>query len=332
MCLRWPKGQFTGLIARYVLNGLSLYAMILMMENLYSVEKTLETRLSRMDYFYESILKYFSNLKNFNSRYFPSLSIPAYDDVNDSKIFNCFFPTSPSFPKVTLNGMHHHGSLRLTSKVIFGNGYQHLLFSPPECDKDRADSFKFRLIMDYQHDYGSESVVEPYVPHCVVAPEAITVTFAEWEQTSGQHYGRIRQISEEILGKVFTEGLRKIRSSLPISAPTYLDFYPSDGCYIGMRRRIQFSKLDNIAYVQQLCAMLQALNNESLLKQINTLLIRKRGDVENFNYYKYLFERIFEGYQVPVYKEGFPYQKLDHMTFELDKIYALEAYYKRTNS
>ena len=272
---------------------------------------------------HNSILSHFKNPLNFNSLYFPALSIPISSDGTSEIVLNCFFPRIDRKINITQNSIHHHGKIRLTSTVIFGGGYRHLIFSHPLKISNEKNEFILDVLSDKLHFFGEKISVDPFVPHAVMAPQDLTITYAVWENKMQQNFiSNFRKIAQNsIYLKPLSKFCINTLRSLKIKKFEFFDFYPGDSFFIGMEKRLQFSKLSNIAYAHQLCYLLKKIDDVELVKKIQEIIIKNKKYINNFDCYVLLLENILLGRQIDLYCSKITYQHLSHMMFSLDDIY-----------
>jgi hypothetical protein len=255
-----------------------------------------------------------------NARHFPSIGLPIAHNAHFTLVANCFLPLPNGETDITTNSVHHHGHLLLTTVTTFGPGYRHWRFTSPKAVDPERDVFSLEVLDREQHGPNHVAFVDSLMPHAVMFPSSLTVTFALWssrhEVTWRDHIKRLRALEarREWLEKI----VRRFRLSaaLGLNAEGYFDFYPVEDGFKGMRRRIQFQRGPNEDFLHTLFHILQQTGNENLAPDGRPVA---GVPVENPRLIEQLGRDLRRG--VPIacrFSEGLHW--LDHMNFRVEQI------------
>lgn len=255
-----------------------------------------------------------------NTRHFPSVALPIADNAYFNLVANCFLPLPGGVTNVTTNSVHHHGHLLLTTVTAFGPGYGHWRFTTPKRIHPEQDVFSFELIDREVHAAGHAAFVDAFMPHAVMFPPSLTVTFALWssqnEVTWRDHLKRVPSVDahrKSLLRIVRRLGLA---NALRLNVDDYFDYYPVQNGFQGMRKRIQFERGPNEDFLFTLFHILQQTGNEDLAPHQQFLA---RVPVENPVLIKQLSSELKRGVSIPCrFSEGLHW--LDHMNFKVEDI------------
>jgi hypothetical protein len=255
-----------------------------------------------------------------NRRHFPSLDLPIEHNAYFTLVANCFLPLQSGATDVTTNSIHHHGHLLLTSVTTFGPGYEHWRFTTPEPIDPEQDLFSIELLDREPHGRNHVAFVDSFMPHAVMYPASLTVTFALWssqnEVTWWDHLKRVRalQARSNQLRKI-VRSLRLSRS-LRLNVPGYFDYYPAQQGFKGMRERVQFMRGPNENYLHTLFHILQRTSNEDLAPDDRRF---PRGTIDNPRLVERLARDLRRGMPMePRYSAGIHW--LEHMNFQIQTI------------
>lgn len=207
-----------------------------------------------------------------STRNFPAIGITIVNTPYFGLVANCFLPGLPGEAGVTANSIHHHGHMLLTTVTTFGPGYEHWRFTTPKLIDAEREVFSMKLLDREQHSVDHVAFVDEFIPHAVVVPPSLTVTFALWSSrhkvTWREHVKRLPLIRgrEHVLRRVATRlGLAK---RLAINTVRYFDYYPVREGFKGMKDRVQFERGPNADFLCSLFHVLQTTNNEDLARVI----------------------------------------------------------------
>jgi hypothetical protein len=264
-----------------------------------------------------------------NTRHFPSVAIPIEHNAYFNLVANCFLPLPSGATDVTTNSIHHHGHLLLTTVTTFGPGYEHWRFTTPKPIDPERDLFSIEVIDRERHASGHAAFVDSFMPHAVIYPPSLTVTFALWssknEVTWRDHLKRVPGLEarrESLLRVV--RGLR-LWNVFRLNVDGYFDFFPVSDGFKGMRKRIQFERGPNDDYLYTLFHILQTTKNEDLAPDEHLL---SRVPVDNPWLVRELAKDMKRG--VPIgcrFSHGLHW--LDHMNFKIQNIEAALEVVKR---
>jgi hypothetical protein len=255
-----------------------------------------------------------------NTRHFPAVAVPIEYNVYFNLVMNCFLPLPNGATDVTTNSIHHHGHLLLTTVTTFGPGYEHWRFTTPRTIDRERDLFSIEVIDREMHAPGHAAFVDSFMPHAVIFPPSLTVTFALWssknEVTWRDHLKRVRGLEAR------RESLRKIVRRLGLSAVLgvnddgYLDFYPVQNGFKGMPKRIQFGRGPNEDFLHTLFHILQQTKNEDIAPDEHLLSLMP---VDNPFLVKELVREMKRGAPIRCrFSEGVHW--LEHMNFSVQAI------------
>lgn len=255
-----------------------------------------------------------------NTRHFPAVALPIANNPYFNLVANCFLPSPSGATNVTANSIHHHGHLLLTTVNTFGPGYEHWRFTTPKCIHFEQDIFSIELLDRERHGSGHVAFVDSFMPHAVIFPPSLTVTFALWSSRNNvtwrDHLKRIPGLEghRESLVRI-VRGLG-IANALQLNVEGYFDYYPVPDGFKGMRTRIQFERGPNEDYLYTLFHMLQQTGNEDLAPDEQLLA---RVPVDNPRLVRELGKDMRRG--VPIahrFSEAIHW--LDHMNFKVEEI------------
>ena len=203
-----------------------------------------------------------------NARHYPSIGFPIAHNPYFSLVANSFQPLPSGETDVTTNSIHHHGHLLLTTVTAFGSGYEHWRFTTPQPIDLEQETFSFALIDRELHRPNHTAFVDTFMPHAVMYPRSLSVTFALWSSrhkvTWRDHVKRIPAIERraELLRQMASR--LRISGALRLNPRDYFDYYPLGSAFRGMRNRIQFQRGPNEDYLYTLFHILQQTHNEDL--------------------------------------------------------------------
>ena len=242
--------------------------------------------------FIGAVLKnYLSHPEVLNSKNYPVVGINV--DLNSSYhlVANCWIPLPDRQSDVSTKAIHHHGTMLLTTATMFGPGYEHWLFGPPQEMDPAQELYAMKVTERKLHGPDDIAFVDAYEPHLPLFPSGMTVTLALWSNRSRTTWkDRLKRIpllkrNEETLRKIAVRvGLTR---SLDLKVVEYFDFYPTENGFKGMRERVEFGLGPNEDYLQSLFHILQKTENDRLAPLIenhveagNTRLINRSKIVE----------------------------------------------------
>jgi hypothetical protein len=213
-----------------------------------------------------------------NTRHYPSLGIEIAQTPKFNLVANCFLPRAAWGERITANSIHHHGSLYLTTVTAHGPGYEHWRFSRPELiDPDRS-LFRVKLLDRQMHVRQHVSFVDSHMPHAVMFPDSLTVTFALWSSNRAAPWrDQLRKLPFFQARKAFfLRAAKRLRLArfFGINVVEYFDYFPVEDGLEGMRERIQFQRGPNEDYLYTLFHVIQATDNAGLGDVVRERLTR----------------------------------------------------------
>jgi hypothetical protein len=255
-----------------------------------------------------------------NTRHYPSVSLPIEHNAHFNLVANCFLPLPDGATNITANAVHHHGHLLLTTVTAFGPGYEHWRFTTPKAVDLEKDIYSIELIDRQRHAAGESAFVDSFMPHAVIYPASLTVTFALWssqnEVTWRDHVKKLPGLEarrESLLRVVRRLGLW---NTFRLNVDGYFDYYPVGNGFKGMRKRIQFERGPNEDYLYTLFHILQQTDNEDLAPDEQLLA---RVPVDNPWLVRRLAREMDRGIPIACrFSEGLHW--LDHMNFKVEEI------------
>jgi hypothetical protein len=251
-----------------------------------------------------------------NTRHFPSIGFPIAHNPHFSLVANSFQPLPSRETDITTNSIHHHGHLLLTTVTTFGPGYEHWRFTTPKPTDLTRETFRMDLIDREAHGPNHTAFVDTFMPHAVMFPRSLTVTFALWSSvhmvTWRDHIKRIPAIERQ-RERLRTMAARLgVAGTLRLNPQDYFDYYPIQGEFKGMCKRIQFGRGPNEDYLHTLFYILQETNNEDLAPDAQ---LCARVPVENPRLVEQLSSDLRRGVRFEGrFSEGLHW--LDHMNFK----------------
>lgn len=259
---------------------------------------------------------------NLNTRNYPSLGMSVASNAQFVLVANAFFPHPHGSTDVTVNSVHHHGEMLLTTVSAFGPGYWHWLFSAPELVAPSSNEFSIKLLERSTHAKGNLAFVDAHVPHAVMYPESVTLTYALWSSrraTSWRDYAKrtavIKANANRLGGIAQALGLSK---ALDLKLTTYLDFYPTSDGFCGMPERKQFERGPNEDYLQSLFSLIQATDCAHVIPVIRQSTLT--GRLDNPAQVSRLINALERGDKIePKFSDGL-HLNVPHMNFSADAI------------
>lgn len=255
-----------------------------------------------------------------NTRHFPALGLPIVHNAHFSLVANCFLPLPTGETDVTANSIHHHGDLLLSTVTTFGPGYEHWRFTTPMAIDKGRDLYSIDVIDRIMHGPNHVAFVDCFMPHAVMFPASLTVTFALWSSRYGvtwrdhlKHAPGVHAGDDWVRRAANRLGAS---AALRINVEAYLDYYPDRGGLKGMPKRIQFRRGPNEDYLYSLFHILQRTGNEDLAPDDELLA---RLPIDNPRVINQLRADLRRGVTVACrLSEGLHW--LDHMNFKIAKI------------
>lgn len=268
------------------------------------------------------VAQHVSQVANLNTRNYPSLGMSIASNAHFVLVANAFFAHPYGLTDVTVNSVHHHGEMLLTTVSAFGPGYWHWLFSAPELVAPEKNEFSIKLLECSTHEKGNLAFVDAHVPHAVMYPESLTLTYALWSSrraTSWRDYAKrtalIKANADRLGGIAQALGLSK---ALDIKLTSYLDFFPTSDGFCGMPERKQFERGPNEDYLQSLFSLIQATDCAHVIPIIRQTALT--GRVDNPAQVSRLVSALERGDDIaPKFSDGL-HLNVPHMNFSADAI------------
>ena len=254
-----------------------------------------------------------------NARHYPSVGLTLASTPYFGLVTNCFAPAPNGEKGVVSSGVHHHGHLLLSTVNAFGPGYEHWRFTTPKLLDQKRELFSIKLVDREIHRPSHVAFVDADMPHAVVMPPSLTITFALWSSkhpvTWREHVKRLRILRgrEDMLRKV-VERLG-ISQALAVNTFKYVDYYPVEGGFKGMKERIQFALGPNEDFLPSFFHILQQTKNDELASVVADVV--SRAKVTNPDIVRSLVADLRSGRDIP-YRFSPGIHRLDHMNFKTD--------------
>lgn len=112
----------------------------------------------------------------------PVLNFDIINRRNYTFSAHCFMPLPDRAVNISHNWIHHHDHSLLTSVNAFGKiGYNSLLFNKDyKYDASTQKVTNLKVVKDFYHPLYNVEFVDSFVPHVVLLPPTLTITFALW--------------------------------------------------------------------------------------------------------------------------------------------------------
>lgn len=216
----------------------------------------------------------------------PTIGLEVFRDKNFQLIANFWIPLPKNIEPQSVTYLHHHGSLILSTVTAFGPGYYHWLMKPQKIISSDKELFRIEMIEKgphYLHHVGLVNARNIHVP--MFAPE-LSVTYALWSNEKNTNIlDKLKAI--KILSK-YSKLLRTVLTkiglgnTLQLKNSTYLDFYPVEGGFKGVKHRPKFELLlgPTSDYLHSIFHIIQATGNENIAFELFT---KDRINNEPFN-------------------------------------------------
>ena len=220
--------------------------------------------------------EYLSRPGVWNCTHYPVLgggfALNAYHSLD----VNFWVPLANADPDLSTKAIHHHGRMVLSTVNIFGPGYEHWTFKPPQLTDSDHEIFQLELLSRGQHARGNIAFVDVNVPHVPFYAPALSVTVALWSNsiatTWRDHVKRmplVRDHGPKLKKLAQRAGLAK---TLDLKVPEYFDFYPTPRGFKGIRERKEFARGPNENFVAILFYILQQSGRQELAPLIQQTL------------------------------------------------------------
>ena len=201
-------------------------------------------------------------------RHYPVLSINLDLNPYFGLDANCWIPHPSRSTRISTKSIHHHGNMLLSTATVFGPGYEHWTFHPPEVIDPAQGLFRLRLIERVPHPVGHVAFVDRQIAHLPMYPPSLSITLALWSNCFPTTWrDRLKRIgflkrNEELLRRLAAAtGLVR---ALDLKIVEYYDYYPTVGGFQGMKERCEFPRTCNEDYLYSLFHVLQETRNADL--------------------------------------------------------------------
>jgi hypothetical protein len=211
-----------------------------------------------------------------NSTHYPVLGGGFELNPYHSLDINFWIPLADGDPGLSTKAIHHHGRMILSTVNIFGAGYEHWTFKPPQLADAEREIFRLELLEHGQHAHGNIAFVDANIPHVPFFAPKLSVTVALWSNSAPTSW---RDHAKRMpLLKNHGPKLRKVAQSMGLSkaldlkAVEYFDFYPTAQGFKGMRERKEFARGPNENFVAALFYILQQSGRQELAPLVRQTL------------------------------------------------------------
>jgi hypothetical protein len=223
-------------------------------------------------FFSEALQKNLEDPAFLEARNYPTVGLTIASNAYCEMLVNCWIPLPGRETDISTKTIHHHGRILLTTVTLFGPGYEHWLFTPPQPLDRTRDVFTMELVEAAPHPAHHVSFVDAFVPHLPIYPPSLSVTFCVFSSqdpvTWKDHVKRIGVL------KRHEEKLRHLAVALGVAGRLdlkvieYHDYYPTPDGFQGMRERKEYERGPNEDHLQSLFHVLQETGNQALAKVI----------------------------------------------------------------
>jgi hypothetical protein len=211
-----------------------------------------------------------------SKKHYPVVSMDLAKTPYCGLVANCWIPLPDRQTDLSTKSIHHHGDMLLNTVTIFGPGYEHWMFTPPQPVDLGREVFAMSLLDRAPHPLHHVTFVDSNVAHVPFYPASLTITLALWSSrdtvTWRDHVKRMEVFrgKEPTLRKLAIKaGLKK---ALDLKVIEYFDFYPADQGFKGIRDREEFPHGPNCDYLYSLFHIIQQTGNEAVIPAIESQL------------------------------------------------------------
>lgn len=221
-------------------------------------------------FFTEVLAAHFRKPGSLNTLHYPVVGFEIEQNEHYTLVANCWIPLPDNSTDVSTKAIHHHGDMLLSTATAFGTGYEHWMFETPCVVDANTELYDLKLIERSMHGLNHVAFVDAFIAHLPMYPPDLTVTYALWSSrfpttwkdrlkripALSRNSSRLRDIGVKL-------GLGK---SLELKSAEYLDFYPCDDGFRGIKTREEFQQTCNIDYLASLFHIVQETGNDQLVK------------------------------------------------------------------
>lgn len=208
-------------------------------------------------------------------RHYPTLALEIAETPNYSFVANLWLPLPDKDTDMSLQSIHHHGNLILSTISAFGPGYDSIIFKPDYEIDFSTGVTKMKVEKQYHNDLYRLEFVEANTPHVVFYPNDFSVTLALWCNNKPTQAQIIKKVGvfkkiKKPLGKIIRT--LKLDGLLGLNTVTYFDFYPEKNKLVAMKDRIGYPEGSNENFLQNIFHCLQKLNfdDEKFLQKLKS--------------------------------------------------------------
>ena len=223
----------------------------------------------------------------FNKTHYPSPSMTVARNAYFDFVVNCWIPLPDKSTNISTKALHHHGPMLLSTATAFGPGYEHWMLSYPELINRDEELFRMDLIEAGPHGQHHVSFVDKYVVHVPMYIPSLTITYALWSNSRPTTWrDRIKAVpimkrNSAVLRKVGKSmGLTK---ALDLKMEEYLDFYPVEGGFKGVRNRddVEFKRGPVSDYLPSIFHVIQETGNADLVNEVESMIHQEKAFTES---------------------------------------------------
>jgi hypothetical protein len=221
-----------------------------------------------------------------NSPSYPVLAFDVESNPYFEIVVHAWIPLPDGRTDLSTKAIHHHGELLLSTVTMFGPGYEHWRFTPPEPDPASGPGehrYSLGLVETGQHALHDLVFVDAGTPHLPLFPPDLTLTVCLWsDQRPTTWRDRVKRIP---LIQRHSGSLRKLvtriglADQLAVKNVSFFDFHPVGDGFEGLPEREEFERGPNDEYLQNLVYVLQRTGNADLLELLRSHF--ERGALES---------------------------------------------------
>jgi len=211
-----------------------------------------------------------------NARNYPVVGLDVDLNVDFGLVVNCWIPLPDRRTTLSTKAIHHHGTMLLTTATMFGPGYEHWTFQPPQVLDPESHLYALQLIQREPHPTNHVAFVSDRICHLPMYPSDSTITLALWSskyQTSWKdHLKRIPMIQDQaktLRALVTRLGLSR---ALDLKVVEYFDFFPTERGFQAVKERQEFPLGPNEDRLHSLFHVLQRTGNDRLAPLVRARL------------------------------------------------------------
>jgi hypothetical protein len=206
------------------------------------------------------------NLSNpeylYKVRHYPTLAMEIFENETFSFGANLWLPLPNRSTNISLQSIHHHGNLLLSTISSFGPGYDSILFKKGFQIDMKTEEVKMEVDKIYHNSLYHLEFIDAYTPHVVFYPNDFSITYALWSTNKPQtkeifkKIGILRKIKKPLSAVLKFTGLDHL---IGVNTVTYFDFYPEGNKLKGLKKRITYKVGTNENFLQNVFHALQKM-------------------------------------------------------------------------